>query len=176
MNSCDWDCNVYANLQKNVQSNINYNMGRHKTYLACIYPMQRSATVVPGVHTLNNLNPKTIAPKGCNTGGSNPCEGGACDQCTNYNFPGSSADYCSQQSGCKRLGIRMYRGAVSDSYCVIGKCNTVFGPTIPQTASEGGMNLLPPSCKRQCCCGENVDKLCGQCCGGDCDKNEGCGC
>ena len=178
-NSCNCcDCNIYENLLKNKDSNLNYNMGRNKTYLACIYPMQRSATVIPGLNTLNNLNPKRIVPNGCNTSGSNPCGGNECNECTNYNFPGSSADYCSQSTECNRLGIRMYRGVMPLSYCPIlnNKCNSVFGPQIPQDQYDGSMNSLTPSCKRQCCCNENQDKICGQCCGDDCDNNSGCGC
>ena len=166
-NCCD--CNKYSELVNNYQQNLNYNMGRNKTYLACIYPMQRSATVLPVVDTLNNLNPNTIPPNGCNTNSGNPCNGGSCNTCTNYNFPGSSADYCSQQTGCPRLGIRMYRGVVPRKY----NCHN-FNPVVPQLR-EGSMNRLTPGCLKQCCCTDDK-KLCGQCCGGDCDNNNGCGC
>ena len=153
------DCVLSSALYAKCNDRTQFHMNPFTSYVACIYPPKRAASVVPTVKTNNNLNP------------------GYCDGKRNCNFPGSSADLCSQTivetdnagefdgvSGtktikyCSRLGIRMYKAGVPET-----KCNNPLLPAVPES-DFGMMNSMPPACMKQC--GINKGSHCGEkkCC------------
>ena len=137
------DCEIYTKIcnKGNCQTNTEYNMNPFNSYNACLYPVTRSASVIPTINTNNNLYPQS-----CNNN----------TNCVNQNFPGSSADLCTYNSetNTARIGIRLYKAGVPQRTFA-----DPVAPIIPEP-KFGMMNCMSPACMRQC---NNKGKgACGQ--------------